>query len=333
MITLNVQNPHDKFFKETFSNSEVVKDFIQHYFPPVLLNLVDLNSIQPQKDSFINKDLQEHFSDMLFRLNINEQQGYLYLLFEHKSFVSQNISIQLLKYMIEIWQAKKTKEQQSHVPIIIPLVIFHGKDKWNTPRSLGELIDGYMSLPKKVKKYVPDYEYILYDISSYEDEEIKGVAQLKILLTIFRDIFTEEQDILRNSIQRSTEYLLELEDQTTAIQYFETFFRYIFHTAGELTDQDFRDIIEHVEKTYPEGSELVMTLAERFQEKGRQQGIHQGETKALAKTAIKLIAKYIAPVPEKMAEQIKKQDISTLETIIENVYEHQNLKEIERYLT
>lgn len=183
-------------------------------------------------------------------------------------------------------------------------------------------------MPKEVKKYVPNYEYILYDISHYRDEDIRGAAQLKILLTIFRDILTKEPSVLKKSIQRSVDYLLELEDQSTAIQYFETFIRYVFHASGELTNDDFHDITEHVEKTYPEESELVMTLAERFQEMRRKQGIEQG----IAKTAIKLIAKYVAPVPEDLKNKIYQQEIDTLDLIIDRIDEFKTIEEVERLL-
>ncbi|WP_162471748.1 Rpn family recombination-promoting nuclease/putative transposase, partial [Gracilibacillus boraciitolerans] len=82
---------------------EVVQDFIIHYVPQAIVNLIDLNSIEPLKDSFINSDLQEKFSDLLFQCTISEEKGYLYFLFEHKSYMSNNTPFQLLKYMVEIW--------------------------------------------------------------------------------------------------------------------------------------------------------------------------------------------------------------------------------------
>lgn len=35
------------------------------------------------------------------------------------------------------------------------------------------MIKGYRELPDDVKKYVPDYEYLIYDLSSYTDDKIK----------------------------------------------------------------------------------------------------------------------------------------------------------------
>ncbi|WP_146913877.1 Rpn family recombination-promoting nuclease/putative transposase, partial [Halolactibacillus halophilus] len=75
MANIQVQNPHDKFFKETFKNPQVTKDFITYYLPPSLVKQIDVNTLEPQKDSFINKELEEVFSDLLFKVDINHEQG------------------------------------------------------------------------------------------------------------------------------------------------------------------------------------------------------------------------------------------------------------------
>lgn len=54
---MHIQNPHDKFLKETFSNIKVAKDFIKNYLPQSILDLVDINTLEPQKDSFIRLPL------------------------------------------------------------------------------------------------------------------------------------------------------------------------------------------------------------------------------------------------------------------------------------
>ena len=161
---VKLKNSHDKFFKETFGNTERAKDFLCNYLPEDVMSIIDIDALEPQKDSFINKRLEEGFSDMLFRVNINKKEGYIYFLFEHKSYISKDISLQVLKYMIEIWESKMKKEGVAELPIIIPLVIYHGKDNWNIKTSLGEIIAGYNELSGNLQKYIPNYKYLLYDI-------------------------------------------------------------------------------------------------------------------------------------------------------------------------
>lgn len=167
-----INKPHDKFFKETLSNIENSRSFMENYLPSEILNIVDLDNLTVEKDSYIDEELEEYFSDILFKTNINQKEGYIYFLFEHKSYISDTISLQLLKYILKIWEQKFKKEKQKKLPLIIPMVIYHGENKWNIAKELIDMIEGVVELPKEILKYIPNYEYILYDLSPYGEEEI-----------------------------------------------------------------------------------------------------------------------------------------------------------------
>jgi predicted transposase YdaD len=108
--------------------------------------------------------------------------------------------------------------------------------------------------------------------------------------------------------------------------------RYILNAGQKLTKEDIDDIIEKVESTYPEGSEVVMTLAEQFREEGKIQGIQEGENKALAKTAIRLLTKKFGALPEDARLKIEKLDIVTLEIIIDEILEYKSLEGVKKYV-
>ena len=103
-----IEQAHDKLFKETFGNVEIAKDFMSGYLPTSVLDIVDLDTLEPQKDSFITKELQEVFSDLLFRVDINNREGYIYFLFEHKSYKDKLVIFQLLR------NRKSTRLNSSH---------------------------------------------------------------------------------------------------------------------------------------------------------------------------------------------------------------------------
>ena len=324
---MKIQNPHDRFFKETFGNVAVAKDFLNNYLPQNIIKIIDVDTLEPQKDSFINEELQESFSDLLFKADINKSEAYIYFLFEHKSYISKDIAFQLLKYMIEIWEAKTKKEKTYKLPMIIPLVIYHGKDSWNIKTSLGQMI--IEKLPQDIKKYAPNYEYLLYDISGYTDQEIKGEVQLRIILTILRDIFTKDSKELLESILRAAKHLQELEDKQTGIEYLEILIRYIFSARADLTKKDMNKIIDKIENTYPEGSEVVMTLAEQL----RAEGIEKGRAEALVKAVIKLLTKKFGMLPDEFKTRISKLDTVTLEIIIDDILEYQSLEDVKKYIS
>ena len=71
--TMTIANPHDRFFKDVFSRRETAQDFLQHYLPPDLRDQLDLASLEISKDSFIDAELQEHFSGLLYKVALHEK--------------------------------------------------------------------------------------------------------------------------------------------------------------------------------------------------------------------------------------------------------------------
>lgn len=276
---MQVQNPHDKFFKKTFGDVAVAGDFLNNYLPQSIVGIIDLDTLEPQKDSFINKELQESFSDLLYKVNINNRKGYLYFLFEHKSYPSRDVAFQLLKYMVEIWKAKADNTTQ--LPVIIPLVIYHGKDGWNLKPTLGEIIAGYEELPVEVQKLIPDYEYLLYDFSKLTDEEIKGAVINKIVMTMMRDMPKEDIGEILKFTFRAAIHLLELEDKQTGMEYLETLVKYLLSVRSDLTKGHFNELVKKIETIDPEGSERIMSLAEIFREEGKEKGLLEGIEKGM----------------------------------------------------
>jgi predicted transposase YdaD len=54
-----------------FGDINITKDFLKNYLPEEILKITDLDNVTHEKESFIEKDLEEFYSDLLFRTNIN----------------------------------------------------------------------------------------------------------------------------------------------------------------------------------------------------------------------------------------------------------------------
>ncbi|MEI3612634.1 Rpn family recombination-promoting nuclease/putative transposase [Pseudogracilibacillus sp. SO30301A] len=171
-----------------------------------------------------------------------------------------------------------------------------------------------------MKKYIPDYEYLIYDLSNYTDEQLKGEARVKIMITLYRDVQKAENvEELLDTIAKAVHYLRELEDKQTGMEYFETVMRYIFSAAKNLTREDVNEIVRIIGNTYPEGSELVMTLAdilrEEGKEEGKKEGMKEGKREGIKAVALEMLRKgssihFVAEVTHmdiKEVEKLKRQ--------------------------
>jgi len=81
-----IANKHDATFKEVFSQKRIAKDFIENNIPKEALDIMDMGSLELEKDTFINKELQESFSDIIYRVKINNTDAYICFLLEQKSY-------------------------------------------------------------------------------------------------------------------------------------------------------------------------------------------------------------------------------------------------------
>ena len=166
-------NPHDAFFKEVMRKKDTACDFFKNYLPSEILRLVDLKSLEIKKDSFIEKELKRFYSDILYQVAVREHRGYFYLLFEHQSSVDQLISFRLLKYMVKVWELElKQKPDLRLLPPIIPLVLYHGKDRWKVGNKFSDII--FLGEREELRLYLPDFTYSFYDFSGYSEIQIKG---------------------------------------------------------------------------------------------------------------------------------------------------------------
>jgi hypothetical protein len=67
-------NPHDRFFKEALTQPETASEFIRLYLSPSVSSLLDTNRVEQIKDSFVDEELQEHFSDLQIQRSIKTRR-------------------------------------------------------------------------------------------------------------------------------------------------------------------------------------------------------------------------------------------------------------------
>ena len=130
--------------------------------------------------------------------------------------------------MLNIW--KLAAEQTSDkLPVIIPLLIYHGRYQWNVGLSLSDLLQ---KIPLPVQKHVPDYEYVLFDLSRFSEEDIKGGIKGKLFFEVLSNILKEG---FSERVVRILELINELEKQEGAVDYIETLILYILEVRDDLT--------------------------------------------------------------------------------------------------
>ena len=320
--------PHDKFFKEMFSKKKVAESFIKNYFPQDLLELFNTDDLEITKDSFVDEDLKEFFSDVVYRVKLNDQDAFIYCLFEHKSYPDKKVSFQLLKYMTKIWDLYLKQKNSGKLPVILPLLIYHGGKSYN----IDKRFSSRFNIQANTEKFIPDFEYLLFDFSKYSDLEIIGSIQLQIVLKILHTSFIDnDYDKIFSEI---LELIKKLNDAESILEYFTTGMKYIL----EIKDYDFDVTHNKVNLIIPERSETFMSTANKLREEGKldgiKKGIKEGRKEELIETIVHLTVKKldIDSFPPELEKSLYNNEIGTLKIIRDNLLTIESLEDLEEYL-
>lgn len=312
-----ISNPHDKFFKATFSRREIVTNFLEEYLPPSVVNALNLEILELQKDSFIAPDLQEYFSDLLYR---TETKGdgtgiYVYLLLEHKSWVERLTPLQLLEYIVQIMKSA-LKQGEGRLPVVIPLVVYHGRQQWHISQDFADLFVG----PEALRPYWPNFHYELLDLVRYNDEDIRGMALTQIGLLILKYIY--DPDLVKHTPQIFSLFK-DLMKVQTAVEYLEIALRYLSTTSDRFSPVDLKKAIEATKSR--QGDNLMPTLAERW--------IEEGAIQNQRDNILDLLLIRFDAAPPLLAEQISSiENRDVLKALLRKSATAESLSDFEAYL-
>ena len=93
-----IYQPPDKYAKSILSRVDVAKSLIQSHLSPELVKIIDIDSLQLTNKSFISEELQQIHSDVVYKCNIDNQQGYLYYEVENQSTPDEQLPLRVLEY-------------------------------------------------------------------------------------------------------------------------------------------------------------------------------------------------------------------------------------------
>ena len=163
-------NPHDDFFKVAFSRQDVVVDYITQFIDQNIAQNIDLQSLTLSNNSYTTSKLEEYFADVVWDCNYGASKTPIKVtfLFEHKSYVPKYPHLQLLRYMLEIWE----NNDKNKLPLtpVIPIILYHNANKkrhWKY-KSFSEY---FKTLDASLLPYIPSFEYQLTDLTNLTEAQ------------------------------------------------------------------------------------------------------------------------------------------------------------------
>jgi predicted transposase YdaD len=104
------------------------------HLPPEVTGLLTCDLPERRPGSFVDEELRQHHSDLLFQVQLNTgQNAFAYILLEHKSAPDSAARLQLLRYNVRIlvsWYEQNGKRLP--LPPVLPLLVYRGPEDWES---------------------------------------------------------------------------------------------------------------------------------------------------------------------------------------------------------
>lgn len=324
-----VKNPHDAAFKIAFQKRELAKSFFRHYFPKEIVRRIDFRHLKLQNRSYVDEKMKDRHSDIVYQTKIRGKIAFLYILFEHQSRSNPRMPFKLLCYMVNLWREFFDQNpKKNKLPLILPVVLYHGKTKWNSPRSLTEMMESAEGLGQ----YIPHFTYDLYDLRDCEDERLLlgDAMAIGVVLYLMKHIFDQD---FGGHLESAMEYLGKIDRQEVQLEFLEWMLGYAFHAREDNLD-------EHIDRGLDAlGNEnarrMAMTIAERLRQEGMQKGIREGIQKGIgigqSNMILKQLKKRFGYLPPELERRLNESGADVLDRFGESIFDFNSLEDAEKW--
>lgn len=286
----NDVSKHDEFFRYIMSDKSIAVDYLRSFLPAQIAKHIDFATLAQLPESYISADLVGKVSDIVYscRIKDTEREARVTLLIEHKSYADKFTPVQVGSYIFSGFQ--KQLRNEKHLSMIIPIVVYHGRGKWEY-RTLSGLFD---HLTPAWEKHLPDFDYLYHNLGEISDAEIRTLNNrfLCAALLAMKHIFDWRW------LGENAEMLAELA-ASGSVQLLDGLRIYLLARENEneqnretmeIEKWSREQILEFFGLDMPEGS-MADELLKKGREQGREEGVEQGIEQAREATARVMIRK------------------------------------------
>jgi predicted transposase/invertase (TIGR01784 family) len=285
-----MSGPHDSLFKAAFEQPENAAALVRSKLPLALHPCFDWSTMRLVPGSFVDEQLRHRHTDLVFTVASMFGPAYIFILFEHQSRNHPRMPLRMSRYMDRLWSRFELDHPDEPLPLIVPLVISHAPEGWNSPEHFHQLFAPELfELAPELVQYVPSFRILVDDLCRTSDDQLASRALAnfaKVVLWLLRDGRVESR--LRATMSKWVGLLDGLPRASLAA--------IVTYLAGLTSDpviwEEFRATL-HIQA--PKVENEVMTLAEQWFAEGEAKGEARGEAKGKAELLLKLLGLKFRP--------------------------------------
>ena len=270
-----VKISHDALFRVLVEDPDRATTLLRQYLPKALSKRMADAPVKLLDGTYVDTTSRVTQSDRLFAIKLtNDTPALIYTLLEHKSAADLGTPLQLLGYMVRIWSryAEGKPDRLRNLPVIVPIVFYHGRHSWTVPQVFDEMVQA----DEDTAPFVPSFRYALHDLGTGEQQALSRDAPIRAILSALR--YVQRNDEVTHEVL--TGILRDLPDGSTLEQI-------VFQYIVEKYEVPLDDVTAALITAKDDGGKALMgTIAETWQKQGEaigyKKGLAEGEARGKA---------------------------------------------------
>ncbi len=283
-----------------------------------------MTTLRFENHSFIDPVYKGTEADVLYSVTLNNSAAYLYLLLEQQSSVDPLIAFRLLVYMVRIMERHLKQNPGDTLPLVLPMVIYAGHDPWTAPLEIFPLFGELEELARET--LLKPYQFM--DINRISDEVLR--EQMLFGLVAFTLKHRQMADF-REFLHILMPWILEAEAEGS---HSASLVRSVLKYVIDRVPQGDKDLFVQEARHYlsPGLQGDLMTIAQQWEEdgrqKGKQEGLQEGVQLGKADLLLRQLRRRFGNISASITQRIMDADVKTLSVWGEKIINAADLEEI-----
>jgi hypothetical protein len=317
--------PHDALFKRVFGELEHSAALVRSVLPDELAARVDWTRIELRSGGYVDADLQGLASDLVFSAWVGEAPALFYLLVEHQSSADPTMPWRMWRYVTRLWERHaETVDARLELPLVIPIVVYHGERAWSVADSIGPMIrvdDGTRAIAAEL---MPRFTYLLDDLTRLDAEGLRARGLPALATLTLWALRTASDRSFASTVGIFADLFEEVRAARDGAEALRTLFSYLSIVSRRDEGLVGRVLAELSEPLREDVMDLVEMLAALEREEGRTEGRVEGRAEIL----LKQLSLRFGAVPETAERRVREASLDELDRWAERVLTATSLDEL-----
>lgn len=296
-------NIHDSFFKRVMSDPVSAGRFLREHLPPDVAALLGDDPPELQAGSFVDEELAQHQTDLLFRIKLKEgNEALAYILIEHKSAPDPLARLQLLRYLTRVLVQWHRENKRLPLPAVVPLIAHHGPSGWSISCDFEDL---YGRVADPLRPYLVSFRHTLVDLARIDDKALSQHLRLRAFLKAMKYILRADLD----------EHLESLLAAAPALDKMDLLLMLNYITHGPVRARGLR-VQAALHGHTPEKTQMVdglEGLIEELRHENFQRALHEGYVSGKATSLIQVLELRFGRLTPIDRDRITNSDVAALD--------------------